>query len=366
MNKKRVLMVSCYGLGNGGVQAVMMDIVEHVESADFDMLVFTGDRRHYDDAFESIAGHIYRIPHYEGSQRIRRRMDYYVRFLRILLKTYRILKKNGPYDVVHAHNQFESSIVLLAARLAGVKNRIVHTHTSMTPEHSNSLLGKWYRKFLQKGIMRNATKLLSVSETSAECIFGENHDTNKVEILPNSYDDSKFFIHEIPTDTLNIVHVGLYSDNKNQEFLIRMMPDLVSRDPRIRLRLIGFGNYQKKFRQLISELQMEKFIEMLPHDTDIPEELHKAQLFVLPSKKEGFGIVLLEAQATGTPCLVSTKVPQDADCGLCRYIELEQSSWIDAILETVENKKSFQLDEVKLDKFKKKHFIEKIESYYQM
>ena len=54
---EKVLMVSCEGLGNGGVQSVMMSIVRNLKNKyDFDMLLFTDERRYYDDEFEKIAG----------------------------------------------------------------------------------------------------------------------------------------------------------------------------------------------------------------------------------------------------------------------------------------------------------------------
>ena len=52
---KRVLMVSCEGLGNGGVQAVIMSIVRNLKNKYiFDILLFTDERRFYDNEFETI------------------------------------------------------------------------------------------------------------------------------------------------------------------------------------------------------------------------------------------------------------------------------------------------------------------------
>ena len=58
-------MVSCEGLGNGGVQAVMMNIIRNMHKEYlFDMLLFTSEKRHYDDEFLTYGGKIYRIPRY--------------------------------------------------------------------------------------------------------------------------------------------------------------------------------------------------------------------------------------------------------------------------------------------------------------
>lgn len=61
--KKRVLMVSCEGLGNGGVQAIMMGIVRNLYTeCHFDMLLFTSEKRYYDDEFLKYGGKIFRVP----------------------------------------------------------------------------------------------------------------------------------------------------------------------------------------------------------------------------------------------------------------------------------------------------------------
>ena len=60
-------MVSCEGLGNGGVQAIMMGIVRNLYTeCHFDMLLFTSEKRYYDDEFLKYGGKIFRVPKYEG------------------------------------------------------------------------------------------------------------------------------------------------------------------------------------------------------------------------------------------------------------------------------------------------------------
>src|SRR5699024_9779687 len=106
-----------------------MNICRNLPSVKFDTLLFTDETRYYDNEFKKMGGTIHRIPHYEGSNVFRRRLDYYVRFLRIFVNIYVILKNNN-YDVIHCHNELESGICNLAAYLAGVKIRIAHAHTS--------------------------------------------------------------------------------------------------------------------------------------------------------------------------------------------------------------------------------------------
>ena len=75
---KRILLVSCEGLGNGGVQAVIMSIVRNLHKEYlFDILLFTSEKRYYDEEFLTYGGQIFRIPRYEGKNQFRKKIYYY-------------------------------------------------------------------------------------------------------------------------------------------------------------------------------------------------------------------------------------------------------------------------------------------------
>src|SRR5690606_29748911 len=75
---------------------------------------------------------------------------------------------------------------------------------------------------------------------------------------------------------------------------------------------------------------------------DVPSMMHLFDVFVLPSKFEGLGIVAIEAQAAGTPCVVSDTTPNESDMGLSliRYIDLKENInlWVDEILKSYNEK----------------------------
>ena len=125
---KRVLLVSCGGLGNGGVQAIMMGIVRHLSKQYiFDALLFTSEKRFYDDEFLSYGGKIHRIPHYEGNCPILRKVDTYLRDFFIYQKCIKIFKQE-KYDIIHCNKEFESAPILKAAQHIGIPLRICHSH----------------------------------------------------------------------------------------------------------------------------------------------------------------------------------------------------------------------------------------------
>ena len=140
-------MVSCEGLGNGGVQAVMMNIVRNLHREYlFDALLFTSEKRYYDDQFSSYGGNIHRIPRYEGSNKYRKKADYYIRGYKLYKDVKRLLIENGPYDVVHCNDEFESALIVKAAAECGVPVRITHTYYFTEEQCSCNTIGKSQKK----------------------------------------------------------------------------------------------------------------------------------------------------------------------------------------------------------------------------
>ena len=367
----RVLQVACQGLGNGGVQSVIMNISRNLPNVQTDILVFTKQKGYHEDEFKELGGNIYRIPHYEGDNRFRRQVDYYIRFFRILFGTYKILKKNGKYDLIHCHNDLESAICNLAAYFAGVKLRISHSHTASNKFPKKFILPYLYRKTLQKLMNKSSNVKLGCSQESFISIFGEKHLLKATSyIIPNSIDLKKFSRSESnqkEKKDFNIVHVGRYENNKNQLFILELMPYILKRIDNLKLKLIGEGSYRKLLEDKIKELDLQEKVQLLASDSNVKEVLEEADLFILPSKREGFGIVLLEAQAMEVPCLVSNTVPMIVDCGLCEFLSLDEDKelWADHAMKILEGKHDKKINKEKLRNFDLDKYVLFVKSLYE-
>jgi glycosyltransferase involved in cell wall biosynthesis len=124
-----------------------------------------------------------------------------------------------------------------------------------------------------------------------------------IEVIPNGIDLKRFENLEFsqPKD-FTVITVARLEEVKGIEYLIRAVDDF-------NLIIIGEGSNRKCLEALTEELHLEdkvKFLGEIPNK-DIPANLKKAHCFCLPSLKEGFGIVVLEAMAAGLPA-VATKV----------------------------------------------------------
>lgn len=370
----KVLQVSCEGLGNGGVQNVIMNICREITEIKFDILLFTSEKRYYDNEFERLGGNIYRIPNYEGKNRIRKKIDYYIRFLRIFKGTYKILRNNGPYDAIHCHNELESGICNFAAFFAGIKIRISHAHTVGNKFSKRNFFGYSYKKLLQIVMNKFSNIKIGCTTRAIKSLYGEKYcgKTNTF-IIPNSIDLRKFNQYKenkisVKSSEVSIVNVGRYEENKNQLFLVRAFSYVLAMYPNSKLRLMGYGEeYRAKIEKEIERLNITNNIEFIPHDSDIIKLLSDASIFILPSISEGYGIVLLEAQAMNVPCLVSDTVPKEVDCGLCKFISLTlgEERWAEEAVKVINQEPVFNLNIDKLNSLDNNNYIKVIRNLYK-
>ena len=93
--------------------------------------------------------------------------------------------------------------------------------------------------------------------------------------------------------------------DKGFEDLIRAMPAVLGEIPNTRLHIIGRGNMVHELQALAAEIGVESAVRFLGYldDNRMTAEMRACTIFALPSKKEGFGLVFIEAMACGKPCL---------------------------------------------------------------
>jgi glycosyltransferase EpsF len=160
----------------------------------------------------------------------------------------------------------------------------------------------------------------------------------KVKILKNGIDLRSFtnldrnckkkLLQELnlPEDTITIGHVGTFSKSKNQMYILKVLKKLLAKDPRFVVLMVGDGPLKHQVEIESKKLGIHKNIRFLGVRTDIPSIMKTFDIFLFPSIFEGFGIVALEAQSAGTPCVLSDVIPDSVDMGLglVTFINLDQ------------------------------------------
>lgn len=326
---KKVLII-CAALCIGGVErfAANISIYAPKNEFSFDYLVFDEYPTDYVEEVESNGARVISVPSPKKG---------YIKYINTLGK----LMDDNHYDVVHSHTQFNSGINLLIARKHNVPIRIAHSHTS-AHEHSIGLLKQLYENYMRKLIIDNATYHCACGNDAGKWMY-RNHSFT---IINNGIDVSKYQYDEadrnnirnkrnIPLDAFVIGHSGTLSKLKNQEFLIKLLPSLLKRNPKTYLMLLGDGSdgIKKHLQDITKEYELTDKVIFAGLVNNVNEYLSAFDIFAFPSLREGTPLALIEAQANGLPCIINDVIPNDAIITkLVKSISVDNiQEWLDSI-----------------------------------
>ena len=334
--KKRVLIVASGGLDKSGVPTVMMTIVRALrEDFTFDILLGTGAEGYFEPEFRQYGGQIFRRPKRRFRLGPLNTLADFFRPVAMFFATRRLLRRNGPYDAVHCHNEFDMAGSLAAAASVGVPVRVGHVHK--TWGNRGGPLTRLYRGYCRRLIQACATARLACSQQAGEAFYKK---AGGFRVVKNPYDERRFCPDPAGTvgdGGIRLVQVGYFCDNKNQRFTLEVFRALSGVRQDARLSFVGDASnrYGEALRAQIREARLEDRVTLLPPDADIPALLKRSTLLLLPSKAEGFGMALVEAQAVGLPCYASDAVPPEANLGGVRFLPLSDGPdvWARTILE---------------------------------
>lgn len=329
--KMHVLVVIDNAMDVGGVQDVTMQLIRGLgDKVSFDVIVTKDTSGYYDEEVLK-QGEIYRI--------IRRK---HVNILKMIVdeissyrKGKRIMTENC-YNAIYCCNMFNASTFLKTAFHAQIPVRIAHSQTSIG--NKVKLRSKILYGLKRIIINKYATIKLAVTKNAAKDLFGCADD---VEIIKNPIIDVKKF-QELAVDrksdgTIRILHLGTLIERKNALFSVSVMNELVKINSAYRMTIAGGGdkNYRDRVAEMISSNDLDDYIDFVPDTVDLEKALLNSDYLILPSLSEGIPCVLLQAQAVGQACFVSTCVEPDSNQGLCVFIPLEKGckEWANIIHE---------------------------------
>lgn len=315
----------------GGVEAVVMNYYRHIDrnKIQFDFICDNDSTNIPYEEIEKLGGKVILVPPYQ-------KIIAYHKELK------RIFKENN-YKIVHSHINTLSVFPLYTAKCAGVPVRIAHSHsTTNKKEWKKNLIKQTLRPFSKLF----ATHYFACSELAGRWLFGnKEYDKGNVFLLSNAIDVEKFKYDEkirkkirkelkIKDDTVVIGHIGRFVAQKNHTFLIDIFSEYHKLNSNSILLLAGQGPLEEEIKEKVKKLQLEDAVKFLGQRNDVNRLYQAFDLFLLPSLYEGLGMVLIEAQCSGLPCICSTKVPQIAKVTEhLDYVNLNVplSIWIKAI-----------------------------------
>ena len=330
-DKLRILIVAA-AMDVGGIENQLMHLLRRCDKSRFQIdFTSTDPDAHYLPEIRSLGGQVHLIP--------RAKTQGQAAYCRAL---YRVMKE-GHYDIIHSHELFHSGMVLLLARLAGIPHRFVHAHNWDDGDGSGrkrSAVRTAYNAVMRFTINRFSTCRIACSTLAGRFLYGKRD----FHLLFNSVDTGKFLKHYHDAETgefcggwTNVLHVGRVTAVKNQLFLVEVAEELRRRGTDIRILCAGNGDpdYQSRVETAIREKGLQDRIRLLGVRRDIDVLMRKSAAFVLPSKYEGMPLVLIEAQASGLPCVSADTFSQEVDFGIGTLswlpADTDAKRWADAI-----------------------------------
>ena len=180
--------------------------------------------------------------------------------------------------------------------------------------------------FLKKYMLKNADNVLSVSRyTKSRIIENISIDPERITIFPNTIDPyfvlsdgsntteikAKYGIPEDSKVILTVCRLSSQEKYKGYEQVLKVLPELKNTIKSFRYLIVGGGDKNEKDRisSIIQELDLQENVILAGEITDenLAEIYSASDVFIMPSTGEGFGIVFLEALASGLPVIAGNK-----------------------------------------------------------
>lgn len=335
------------GMDIGGTETMLMNLYKEVHSkVQFDFISYYENEAYYDNEIRKLGGTIIKL---DSPNRVGQ--------IQSIKNLYNLIK-NEKYDIVHAHTLFNCGTAMIAARLAGAKIRISHAHTNL--DFGATRIKKTYFYIMRCLIKVFSTDFLACSNSAGKYLFGNNIIKNKkYKVLPNYIDYKKIIsCNDVSSireelgfckNDIIVGHIGRFVEAKNHKFLINVLNEIIKKNNYFKAVLVGDGPLKLDIQKKIDDLGISNNVKLLGLRKDIDVILNNCDLFIFPSIYEGLGLVMLEAQAAGLPCLVSEAIQPEADLGigLLKQLNLNEyiDKWSDEVLRLI-NKKSRNKKEI--------------------
>ena len=219
-------------------------------------------------------------------------------------------------DIFHCYNDHTSP--LIAATLARVPVR-VWSKLAMSSYYEQGVAPKGLQKLMisTRVTCSFSTRIFAISGAAGREIceqVGFNHKINIVDVpvaLDKFYQATDMGMRDefnFQQSDIVITAVGHFIEVKGWDVVIKSFSRVKSAIPNAQLLLVGkktSQEYYDKICSLIKQYDLEKYVTFAGNRSDIPAILKASDLFILPSRSEGAGAVLIEAMATGLPCIAT-------------------------------------------------------------
>lgn len=349
----------------GGIETFIMNLYRNIDKTkvQFDFLVPEGMNIAFEDEIIAMGGRIYKVICGIRNNPIKG-----------LFYDRQFFRHHPEISVLHVHDCSAANLRLMkTARKMGIKTRILHSHNNDYLVRLNKRQ-LWIEKRNKRHLDKIATHLFACSKEAGEFMFDEKSFT----VVRNAIEPRTFMFSQYKRERLRkelgidkqivVGCVARLDYQKNHLFLLDVFAEYNRLVSNSILLLIGEGNLYQEVHNKICELGLDRNVLMLGMRDDVPDLLNCMDVFVLPSLSEGLGIVFIEAQINGLPCLASDNVPKESNIlGKIEYKSLSDSTenWARSIVKLTQGtKREVDLAEIQDKGYDMYYESKKIEDFY--
>lgn len=356
----RVLQIVT-NMRRGGLETMLMNYYRHIDKnkIQFDFLVHRDYESDYDKEILELGGKIYHISKLiPWSSSYRKKLQAF-------------FTTHPEYKIVHVHQDCLSSVALECAKKCGVPVRIAHSHSSSQDKNWKYLIKLYYMRFIPK----HATYLFACGTAAGDWMFSGH----PYHLIKNAIETEKYCYSlekakqmreklHIKDDETVIGHVGSFSTAKNHEFLLEIFSECLKTNQKVRLLLVGNGEKEKEIKKTTEEKGLVDKVIFTGVRPDVNDLMQAMDVFVFPSLYEGLPLTMIEAQASGLPCVISDKVPDECIVtnNLVTYCKLEDDpiKWAQIIMQQVKIPRINHIQEIKATGYDIYSEAQKLENFY--
>lgn len=289
-----VQVTSYYPPHLGGMENCVAQIAERLVDRGYAVSVYTSDIGYSQSAVNSSKPHV----HYLKSIEFAHTPLIFPLFFRLLA-----LPRHSLIHL-HAAQAFSPEIVYLISKARGIPY-VAHFHLDVDPSGPYGFLLELYKKLFLKWVLKSAAKVICLSEPQKKFIASKYAlPLESIAVIPNGVAETHFVGKKTSPDTVpHLLFVGRLVAQKNLSLLIEAVAQMQTS---VFLDIVGEGELRKNIEALIRKYQLQN-VQLHGKKTgkELLELYRLADIFVLPSLKEGISLSMLEALAAGLPVVAS-------------------------------------------------------------
>lgn len=348
---KRLLCILS-GMNVGGAETFLMKVYRNIDRAKYqmDFCINVREKCFYEEEILSLGGKVYRIP--SKSENLKA-------FRHQLTAT---IKENNYDHVLRISSNAMGFMDLKIAKQAGAR---VCSVRSSNASDGDSLKAKVAHRLGRILYSKYVDVKIAPSDLAAKYTFGNGaYQRGEVGILHNGVDLGVFKYcpekreairkeFSVGPETKLIGHIGRFETQKNHEFLLEVFQKINEQEPNTKLLLVGEGTLEENIRAKARALGLLERIIFAGVRSDIPHLLSAMDVFVMPSFYEGMPNTVIEAQATGLPCIIADTITKKANItGLVAYFPLNHAgNWAKSALAAIRTERAGTKDSFIANKY---------------